>query len=238
MLKIQHLTKRYEDNKLALDSISLEVKKHEIFILLGANGAGKTTTINLICGFIQPTSGSIQIGDFDALKEPLKSKEHIAYVSENVCLYDDFTGYENLSFFSKLSKKKHTKDELENILRRIGLQDEFIHKPVKFYSKGMRQKAGIAIAIVKNADLILLDEPFSGLDPKAAFDFQNLLIKLKEEGKAILMSTHNIFKAKEMADVIGIMKNGELVMTKTKEEFEFDNLEKLYLDYMEGRLAN
>nr|HPM03216.1 AAA family ATPase [Candidatus Cloacimonadota bacterium] len=108
---------------------------------------------------------------------------------------------------------------------------------VETYSKGMRQKIGITIALVKDASVFLLDEPFSGLDPKAAFDFQNLLMDLKQKGKTILMSTHDIFRAKEMADVVGIMKDGCLVMIKTREEMEHDDLQQIYLDYMEGRLA-
>ncbi len=236
MLKINNLTKRYEDKKLALDNISINVKSKEIFVLLGANGAGKSTTINLICGFIQPTKGEIFVSGIDAINEPLKAKEKIAYVSENVHLYNNFTGYENLKFFSKLSGKNYSKKELENILRDIGLQESFIHKPAGTYSKGMRQKTGIAIAIVKDADLILMDEPFSGLDPKAANDFQKLILKMRDSGKAILMSTHNIFRAKILADHVGIMKDGELVITRKKDEFEFEDLENLYIDYMEGNV--
>lgn len=237
MLQITNLTKRYEDNKIALDNLSIEVKKGEIFILLGANGAGKSTTINLICGFIKPTSGEILIDGVDAVKDSLKARKKIAYVSENVKLYENLTGYQNLKFFSRLDGKKSSKIELENILRDIGLKEDFIHKPVESYSKGMRQKAGIAIAMAKNAEFILLDEPFSGLDPKASFDFQKLLLKQKEDGKAIFLSTHNIFRAKELADTIGIMLDGELVLTRKSSEFEFENLEKLYLDYMEGKMA-
>ncbi|PID28801.1 MAG: ABC transporter ATP-binding protein [Candidatus Cloacimonadota bacterium] len=238
MLKIENLSKRYEDGKLALDQLSLHVKKGEIFVLLGANGAGKSTTINLLCNFIQPTSGSVTLAGKDAFKDSLEARKHLAYVSENVHLYENFTGFENLRFFAKLCGKNLSRDELQNTLRDIGLQEDFIHKQVKTYSKGMRQKTGIAVAIVKDADLILLDEPFSGLDPKAAYDFQQLLIEMKNRGKAILMSTHNIFKAKKLADHIGIMKDGELVMTRSKDDIEFEDLEKLYLDYMEGRLVS
>ncbi len=234
MLKINELTKRYEDDSLALDHISLDIQKGELYILLGANGAGKSTTINLICGFIPPTSGKIFINGIDALKEPLKTRNHIAYVSENVRLFEQFTGYENLKFFSELAGKDMSKKELEHLLRDIGLQEMFIHKPVSSYSKGMCQKTGIAIAMAKDADLIILDEPFSGLDPKAAFDFQRLLVKMRDENRTILMSTHNIFKAKEIADTIGIMKDGNLVMQLSRKEFEYENLERIYLDYMQG----
>ena len=235
MLKITDLSKRYEDNNLALDHLFLEIKTGQIFALLGANGAGKSTTINLICGFIPPSSGDVEIEGVSLKKEPLKIKSKLAYLSENVMLYDNFTGYQNLQFFANIGGNKLPKAELEAILRDIGLQEEFIHKNISKYSKGMRQKIGIAIALVKNAPVFLLDEPFSGLDPKAAHDFQQLLYKLRDEGKTIFMSTHDIFRAKEMADSVGIMKDGRLVMIKTKEELEYEDLSKIYLDYMEGR---
>lgn len=237
MIKIENLSKRYEDGLLALDHLSLEINPGEIFTLLGANGAGKSTTINLICGFIPPTTGDVIIDQASLMKTPLELKKQIAYLSENVMLYNHFTGFQNLNFFAKLSGKSLSKNELENIMRDIGLQEKYIHKNVETYSKGMRQKIGIAIALVKDASVFLLDEPFSGLDPKAAFDFQNLLMDLKTQGKTILMSTHDIFRAKEMADTVGIMKDGRLVMTKSREELEYEDLQKLYLDYMEGRIA-
>lgn len=237
MIKIENLSKRYEDGILALDHLSLEIQPGQIFTLLGANGAGKSTTINLICGFIPPSTGDVLINNVSLKKNPIEMKKHIAYLSENVMLYNNFTGFQNLNFFAKLSGKNLSKTELENILRDIGLQERSIHKNVETYSKGMRQKIGIAIAMVKDASVFLLDEPFSGLDPKAAFDFQNLLIDLKKKGKTIFMSTHDIFRAKDMADSVGIMKDGRLVMIKSKEELEYEDLQKLYLDYIEGRIA-
>ena len=235
MLKIHNLSKRYEDGNLALDNLCLEIQPGQIFTLLGANGAGKSTTINIICGFIQATDGDVSIEDITLKENPLKLRSKIAYLSENVMLYDNFTGYQNLKFFSEIAGKKHTKAELEEVLREVGLQDEFIHKNISKYSKGMRQKVGIAIALVKDTPLFLLDEPFSGLDPKAAYDFQMLIYKLRDSGKTIFMSTHDIFRAKEMADVVGIMKDGQLVMIRTREELAAEDLNRIYLDYIESR---
>jgi len=236
MLKAIDLTKRYEDGILALDHVNFEVKKGEIFCMLGANGAGKTTTINLFLNFIEPTDGQTLINGIDSGKEPLEAKKHVAYVSENVMLYGNFTARQNLDFFAKLGGKTDlTKDDYYQIMRQVGLQEKAFEAKLKTFSKGMRQKLGISIAIIKDAPAILLDEPTSGLDPKASAEFQKILLDLKEKGKSIFMSTHDIFRAKTVADRVGIMKEGRLVMMRTREEFMEENLEKLYLDYMQEK---
>jgi len=235
MLEAINLTKRYEDGMLALDHINFSVSPGQIFVMLGANGAGKTTTINLFLNFIEPTEGDAKIDGISSYREPLPAKQKVAYVSENVMLYPNFTAIQNLDYFSKLGGQfAYNKDDYKRILQRVGLEDESHQKKLKDFSKGMRQKCGIAIAISKNAPAILLDEPTSGLDPKAGHEFIQLLETLRDEGKAILVSTHDIFRAKEIADTIGIMKNGRLVMQRNKEDLVSDDLEQLYLNYMAG----
>jgi len=236
MLKITNLSKKYEDGLLALDNLNLEIREGQIFTLLGANGAGKSTTINLICGFIQPSYGDVVVDGISLKENPLMLRSKIAYLSENVMLYDNFTGYQNLKFFSELAHKKPLKSELEQILDNVGLQREYIHKNISKYSKGMRQKVGIAVALVKDTPLLLFDEPFSGLDPKAAHDLETTLFLLRDKGKTVFLSTHEIFRAKMMSDVTGIMKDGKLVLFKTKKELEQLDLNKIYLDYMENRV--
>ncbi len=234
MIQAIDLTKRYEDGLLALDHLNLDIQPGQIYALLGANGAGKTTTINLFFNFIEPTSGTAKINGIDCSKNPLDAKKHAAYVSENVMLYGNFTARQNLDFFTKLAGRKELKKEdYHMVMRQVGLPERAFEQRVKTFSKGMRQKLGIAIAILKQASALLLDEPTSGLDPKAAADFVDLLLKLKNEGKAILMSTHDIFRAKEIADRVGIMKEGILISEKTKQDLEQEDLEKLYLKYME-----
>jgi ABC-2 type transport system ATP-binding protein len=234
MIQAVDLTKRYEDDLLALDHLNLNIPPGQIYALLGANGAGKTTTINLFFNFIEPTSGTASINGIDCTKNPLDAKKYAAYVSENVMLYGNFTARQNLDFFTKLAGRKNLKKEdYHMVMREVGLPERAFEQRVKTFSKGMRQKLGIAIAILKQAPALLLDEPTSGLDPKAAADFVELLLKLKNEGKAILMSTHDIFRAKEIADRVGIMKEGVLIMEKTKEDLGYEDLEKLYLKYME-----
>jgi len=233
MLQAIDLTKRYEDGQLALDALNLEIKPGEIFFLLGANGAGKTTTINLFLNFIDPTTGKAVINGIDVMEQPLETKKHVAFVSENVMLYGNFTARQNLDFFAKLGGKTNlTKKDYYNIMREIGLQEEAFEKKLKTFSKGMRQKVGLAIAIIKDADNILMDEPTSGLDPKSAAELMLILVRLRDAGKAILMCTHDIFRAKAVADRVGIMKEGRLVMLRAREEFLRDDLEKIYLDYM------
>lgn len=234
MLQTVNLTKRYEDDVLALDHLSLQVNEGEIFCLLGANGAGKTTTINLFLNFIEPTEGTALINGIDVNKDPLEAKGYVSFVSENVMLYGNFTARQNLDYFARLGgKTKLTKDDYYTYMKRVGLQEEAFEMRLNNFSKGMRQKLGITIAIIKDAPNILLDEPTSGLDPKAAAEFVKILSVLRDEGKSILMCTHDIFRAKEIADRVGIMKEGKLVMERNSEEFIEEDLEKIYLEYMQ-----
>lgn len=235
LLEAVNLSMKYEDGVLALDNLNLQVHAGEIYAMLGANGAGKTTSINLFLNLIEPTSGEAKINGIVSHKDPLEAKKHIAFVSENVMLYPNFTALQNLDYFVKLGGKAgYTKEDYKNVLLRVGLQEDAHNKRLKGFSKGMRQKCGIAIAILKDSPAILLDEPTSGLDPKAGIEFVKLLQELRDQGKAILMSTHDIFRAKEIADKIGIMKKGQLVTEKTRTDFENEDLEKLYMQFMAG----
>ena len=235
LIQAINLTKRYEDGLLALDHVTYDIFPGEVFCLLGANGAGKTTTINLFLDFIPPTEGEARINGINCHQNPLEAKKYVAYVSENVMLYGNFTARQNLDFFAKLGgKARLTKKDYYDVMRQVGLEDRAFEQHVKDFSKGMRQKLGIAIAMIKDAPAILLDEPTSGLDPKAGAEFLELLKRLKQEGKAILMSTHDIFRSKEIADRVGIMKEGRLVMQRTREEMAHEDLQKIYLDYMEA----
>jgi ABC-2 type transport system ATP-binding protein len=235
MLEAVNLTKRYEDGVLALDHVSFSVEKGQIYVMLGANGAGKTTTINLFLNFIDPTEGEAKIDGIVSHREPLEAKKKVAYVSENVMLYPNFTAVQNIDYFSRIAgKTEYRERDYGDVLRRVGLEEESHHKKLKDFSKGMRQKCGIAIAILQDAPAIMLDEPTSGLDPKAGSEFIHLLKSLRNENRAIFMSTHDIFRAKEIADVVGIMNEGRLVIERAKDNLKHEDLEKLYLEYMSG----
>lgn len=232
MLEIAGLEKHYGEVK-AVQGLSLTIEPGEIFCMLGANGAGKTTTLMVSLGFTEPTTGSVKICGIDVAKDPLEAKKHVAYVSENVMLYGNFTARQNLDFFTKLGGVKDaTEQAYEQVLARVGLQQDAFNRRVKGFSKGMRQKLGIAIAIMKDAEVILLDEPTSGLDPKSGAEFLHLLAELRAEGKAIWMTTHDIFRAKEIADRVGIMVAGRLVQVLTREELQQQDLEAIYVQYV------
>lgn len=235
MLEAVNLTKRYEDGTLALNGVTFSVSGGIVYAMLGANGAGKTTTINLFLNFIEPTSGEARVDGIVTHEDPLAAKSKLAFVSENVMLYPNFTAIQNLDFFARLGgKTEYGREDYERVLTRVGLQSSAFDRRLKGFSKGMRQKCGIAIAILKDAPAILLDEPTSGLDPKAGIEFIRLLESLRDEGKAILMSTHDIFRAKEVADVVGIMNQGRLVMQRGADHLVGEDLEELYVEYMSG----
>jgi ABC-2 type transport system ATP-binding protein len=232
MIEAIDLTKTFGATR-AVDHINLTIKPGEIFCLLGANGAGKTTTINLFLNFVAPTSGVARICGSDVVEHPVETKHRLAYIPEQVTLYRNLTGLENIRFFSRLARAAADSDqELLAILAQAGLTAEQARGRVSSYSKGMRQKVGIAITIAKGAQALLLDEPTSGLDPKASNDFSTLLTELSGRGVAILMATHDLFRAKETGTSVGIMKHGRLVETLGTGELGHRDLEQIYLAHM------
>jgi ABC-2 type transport system ATP-binding protein len=232
MLEAINLTKAYNGTK-ALDALNLKIAPGEVFCLLGANGAGKTTTINLFLNFIEPTSGTAKINELDVTAQPLETKRFIAYIPEQVMLYKNLTGLENLEYFSALAgHDEYTREQFLGFFDQVGLQRDAAEKRVGAYSKGMRQKVGIAIALAKQARALLLDEPTSGLDPKASNEFSALLKKLSDNGVAVLMATHDLFRAKESGTRVGIMRQGQLRTTLKTEEIGHADLERIYLEHM------
>lgn len=229
MISAQNLTKKYGE-KLALDNLTLDIAPGEIFCLLGQNGAGKTTAINCFLGFTQPTSGNAFINGLDVAQHPIESKKHLAYLPEVVMLYPNLTGLENLDYFSRLAGFRYSGDQLRDYLGQAGLPADSARRRVGEYSKGMRQKVGIAIATAKQAKALFLDEPTSGLDPKASNEFSALLRQFVAQGAAVLMATHDIFRAKDVASRAGIMREGRLVTVHTADDLTANELEKVYLE--------
>jgi ABC-2 type transport system ATP-binding protein len=233
MIQLQNVSKSFKGN-LAIQNLNLEVKKGEILGLLGANGAGKSTTINMLLGFLNPDSGKVLINNIDTSLHAEETRNCIGYIPENVNLYPYLSGIENLDYFCKLAGLKYSKKELENYLNDCGLATNAHTKKVSGYSKGMRQKVGIAIAYAKKAKVYLLDEPASGLDPLASNELSRLLKKLASEGATILMASHDIFRVREVCNRIGILKNGVLVKELRSKDVSANELETLYLQFMQN----
>ena len=230
-LEARGLGKRFGD-KVALDGLDLAVSKGEVICLLGANGAGKTTTINLFLGFLKPDTGTARVEGIDVATSPIEARRKLAYLPESVALYEKLTGVENLAFFDKLAGGTRDADALVKLLAQAGLPDEAHHSPAATYSKGMRQKVGIAIAMARQAKTLLLDEPLSGLDPSAANSLGQLISGLRDDGSAVLMATHDIFRAKEIGDRIGIMMRGRLVNLLNAAELDAREIESIYLEHL------
>ena len=233
MIVAENLTKRFDNEALALDAINFNVKKGEVYCLLGASGAGKSTVIDLFLDFIKPTSGRALINGVEVAENPLEAKKYVSYCSQDVMLYGHFTARENLDFFVKLGGKRGLKkDDYYAVLREVGLRESAFEQKARFFSKGMQLKVCIAIARLRDTPAILLDDPTSGLDPKASEELMETIDQLRRQGKAILITAHDIFRVREIADLVGIIKEGRKVMERTREELDHEDLQALYLDYM------
>ncbi|UII26779.1 ABC transporter ATP-binding protein [Fulvivirga maritima] len=228
MLEAINLSKKYREHH-ALKGLNLKVSAGETYCLLGQNGAGKTTTINLFLGLLKPSGGNVLINGEEVNMRNSSTNSMIAYIPEVVQLYGNLNGLENLEFFSRLSGHKHNRRWLSALLSKAGLQEHHHTKKLSGYSKGMRQKVGVAIALSKNAQVIFMDEPTSGLDPQATAEFTAICKELVSEGKTIFMATHDIFNAVNVGSKIGIMKEGELIHSGETARLSASQLQDMYL---------
>ena len=233
MISLKNITKSFGGFE-AVKNLSIEITEGEIYGLLGSNGAGKSTTINILLGFLEPDEGEAFIDDIDVTANEDSARKKIGYISENVNLYHYLTGIENLNYFCKIAGEDYNDEALSKILNDCGLDSDVINKKVGSYSKGMRQKVGIAIAFAKKAKVLLLDEPASGLDPLASTELSSTLKSLAKKGTAVLMASHDIFRVRETCDRIGILKNGSLIDQMDTSKVTTNELEKIYIDYMRG----
>lgn len=232
ILEARKLSKSFGGTK-ALSGLDLVVGAGEVVCLLGPNGAGKTTTMNIFLGFLDPDAGAALVLGAEVHRRPDDARRSLAFVPENVMLYGELTGAENLAFFQGLSTgARPAHDEVRRWLADAGLPEGAADRPVEGYSKGMRQKVGIAIARAKGARALLLDEPTSGLDPHASNELMENLQRMKAEGLAILMATHDIFRAHQIATSITILKAGRVAAAVRPEEIKAGDLERLYLEHM------
>jgi len=194
-----------------LRGLSLTVNAGEIYALLGGNGSGKSTTLSALLGFLQPEAGALRVAGIDPTTAPDEARRQIAYLPENVALYDQLSALENIAYFLALTGTEPSQTQMEQALDAAGLQAAARARRVGGFSKGMRQKVAIAMALLRQVPVLLLDEPTSGLDPRATADFNALVTSLKSRGTAILMVTHDLLGAVDCADRIGFLADGRIV---------------------------
>ena len=231
-IETNKLCKTYADGTIALKDLDLRVAPGEIYCLLGANGAGKTTTISLLLGLSEPTSGTASVDGQSVNLHPEAARARAAYLPESVQLYDNLSGLENLEYVLGLARMSPPREELSAHLQRAGLDAKAFERRAGTYSKGMRQKVGIAMALARGVKVLILDEPLSGLDPKAAKELFETLEALAKDGASILMATHDLFRAKASAHRVGIMRAGSLLQEIDVSHVEHGELERIYLRHM------
>ena len=234
MLNIEHLTKTYGDKK-AVDDLSLHIASGEIYGFIGHNGAGKTTTLKSIAGILQFDSGEITIGGASVRRDPVACKKQMAYIPDNPDLYEFMTGAKYLNFIADIFgvSAEDRKARIHKYAGMFELTDD-LAQPIAAYSHGMKQKLAIISAWMHDPKLILMDEPFVGLDPKAAHLLKEMMRELCDAGGAIFFSTHVLEVAEKLCDKVAIIKGGKLIRSGTMEEVKGDDsLEEVFLE-LEG----
>ena len=221
----------YGDRRI-LHGLNLAIHAGEIYALLGANGAGKTTTLGLFLGFLPPQSGDVRVCGVDVTRAANEARKHIAYIPENVALYEHLSARENVAYLLDLAGQNGGGAAIGEALTAAGLDGAAHDRRVGGFSKGMRQKVAIALALARHVPVLLLDEPTSGLDPQATAEFNRLLLDLRGRGVAILMVTHDLLSAADVADRIGFLDAGRLV-----EEVAAQGLERFDVRALHRRFA-
>ena len=236
MIEIKQVTKSYEKNKKVVNNLNLKINNNEIFGFLGLNGAGKTTTIKMITGILGIDEGDIFIDNYSIQKEPLKAKKSFGYVPDNPEMFLKLKGIEFLNFMADIYEvdEKQRKIQIENLTKLFEIND-VLNKKIESYSHGMKQKIAIVGALLHNPNNLILDEPMTGLDPKASYELKNIMKKLTKENKSVFFSTHILEVAEKLCDRIGIINKGELIFVGTLQEMkqkleEDKSLEELFME--------
>jgi ABC-2 type transport system ATP-binding protein len=230
-LVLESVVKAFADHR-AVDGVSLRLARGEIYTLLGPNGAGKTTTLNLILGFTAPYSGRIAVANIDVAANSIAARARTAYLPETVMLHPSLSAIENLQYFALLAGVSLNPQRARALLDDGGLQSRAHDQRAGGFSKGMRQKVGVAIALAKRAELLLLDEPTSGLDARAANELSALVRATAARGIAVLMTTHDLYRVSDVAHRLGILNAGRLVAERDAAALSPHEVEALYLEHL------
>ena len=231
MLKIEHLTKRYGEKK-AVDDLSLHIAPGEIYGFIGHNGAGKTTTLKSCCGILRFDAGEITVAGKSIRTDPIACKQVMAYIPDNPDLYEFLSGVKYLNFIADVYGVGKTEREtrIRNYAERFGLTDD-LAQPISEYSHGMKQKLAVISALLHEPKLILMDEPFVGLDPTASHQLKTIMREHCDRGGAIFFSTHVLEVAEKLCDKVAIIRSGRLVASGTMDEVKGDqSLEAVFLE--------
>ena len=231
MLRINNLTKKYGE-KVAVDNLTLHIQPGEIYGFIGHNGAGKTTTIKCCCGLLSFEEGEILINGHSIKTDPMTCKKELAYIPDDPILFEYLTGNEYLNFVADVFEmsEEERRRQIERFSNMMQLTTQ-LADVISSYSHGMKQKLAIIAAMIHNPKLVILDEPFVGLDPVAAFQFKELMREMCSEGTAFFFSTHVLDVAEKLCDKVAIIKNGKLIVTGTMEEVKGDaSLEEIFLE--------
>lgn len=228
MLEAINLTKKYEDGTVGLDHLTMTVAPGEVFSLVGADGAGKTTAIRLFLGFLLPTDGLARVNGVNVAENPLELCRCIAYIPSEMHLYPKLTGLENLGYFAALSgKDTYSIAELTALLHKAGIPPEAVHQPTTSYTRAMRQKVGIAVALAKRAQVLLLDDPTTYLSCEETQEFCGLVRTLASRGTAVLLATQNLNLARDYAQRMGILSHGKLLGTRNTSEMSLVDIQTI-----------
>lgn len=203
-----------------LSGLDLRLEQGRIYALLGGNGTGKSTTLSVLLGFLKPDAGEVDVAGVTPWQAPDRARAQLAYLPENVALYEHLSAVENVDYLLSLAGVRRDADAIAEALRTAGLQEPAWHRRLGGFSKGMRQKVAIAIALMREVPLLLLDEPTSGLDPGASADFHALLESVRARGASVLMVTHDLIGAVDVADRIGVLEHGRIVHESDRADFD------------------
>lgn len=239
MLRVENLTKKFK-KVTAVDNVSFEVNPGEIIGLLGENGAGKTTTLRMLATMLKPTSGNAMIDGYNIIDNPNKIRERIGILfGGDVALYDRLTGRENMIYFAKLNGMSDLEaDQAVNKITSELEMSDYIDRPVGKYSRGMKQKVSLARSIIHQPDVMLFDEPSTGLDVLSSKLIHDFILKCKKDNKAIVFSSHNMYETEKLCDQIIIIHKGKIVASGTieqlKKDYQKDSLEDLFIECIGG----
>lgn len=217
----------------ALRGVNLKIKKGEFYTLFGPNGAGKTTLIKVLATLTDPTAGELSMFNCDAKKEVQEIRSNLGVISHDPYLYENLTAYENIKFFGDLYGLKDIQNRASVVIKQVGLESRS-HDLVRTFSRGMKQRLTVARAIVHEPNILLLDEPYTGLDQHGAKIFGDMLSELKTQNRTILMTTHNIEEGLDLSDRVGILTKGKIIFDSPTNQIDANNFKDLYISKVEN----